>query len=244
MLAITMPQLEPPGPSSKMTLSVSAGQLTLDTTANTVTWPITTTQSALLSPTNFYTLRRVVLGGEVRYYAKGRIFGEDGPVGPANVVVTGVGPQGIPGEPGPTGEPGPSAYDSYVALGGTLTEAEWSAPASGSGIPTYTAGAVISGDKPLMFSGAGTVVHADPTAPGYVYAGIALTAAQPGAAVQAQSTGDVTADFWAWTPGLPVFVAPAALTQTPPPSGRSHIIGWAVSAQTIHLTSDPVIPIL
>ena len=107
------------------------------------------------------------------------------------------------------------------------------------------AGAVISGDKPLMFAGAGTVVHADPTAAGYVYAGVALTAAQPGSAVQALTSGDVTADFWVWTPGLPVFVAPVGvLTQSPPSSGRSHLIGWAVSAHTIHLVPDPAIPIL
>ncbi len=87
-LAIAMP-----GGGSE-TLTVSGGGLVLDAVANTVTWLVTTAQSAALPYTSLYTLQRRVPGGEVRYYASGRIFGVDGPVGPSSVVVQVAGPQG------------------------------------------------------------------------------------------------------------------------------------------------------
>ena len=108
--------------------SVSESTLTLDPIGNTVSWPVTAEQSAALPNVCTYTLRRILPGGERRFYAEGRITARDGPVGAQTVVVQVPGPQGRPGEVGPHGF---SAYDSYVALGGTLTEAEWSAPASG-----------------------------------------------------------------------------------------------------------------
>lgn len=137
-------------------------------------------------------------------------------------VATAPAAQGAPGPQGPKGDKGdPGA------------------------VPVYTAAAVLSGEKALMFAGAGLVVPADPTAPGYVYAGIALNAAQLGGTVSAATSGDVAASFWSWLAGLPVFVASGgSLTQSPPVSGRSHIIGWALDAITIHLTPDPPIPIV
>lgn len=135
---------------------------------------------------------------------------------PALVVIeTGV--QGGEGPPGRQGLPGASA-----------------------GLVTYVAAAMLSGDKALMFAGPGRVVHADPSAPGYVYAGIALGAAQIDDAVEVRSQGDVQTGFWVWTPDLPVFTAPGGdLTQVPPTTGRRHLIGWAIDAQTIHLDPEP-----
>ena len=139
------------------------------------------------------------------------------------VVETGV--QGRDGQKGEQGIPGASG-------------------AGGSSLATYTAAAVVSGDKAVMFAGPGKIVPADPTAAGYVYAGIALGAAQPGSPVEVQSQGDVQASFWTWSANLPVFTAPGGnLTQTPPTSGRSHLIGWALDAQTIHLDPEPPISI-
>ena len=55
------------------------------------------------------------------------------------------GPPGPTGPAGPAGPPGPSAYDLYVASGGTLTEAEWleqsSAGAAGPAGPKGDTGA-------------------------------------------------------------------------------------------------------
>ncbi len=96
-----------------------------------------------------------------------------------------------------------------------------------------------------MFSGSGLVIPADPTQPGYVYAGIATNAAQSGGTVAAVTSGDIQAAFWSWVSGLPVFAAPGGnLTQAPPTYGRSHLIGWAIDSHTIHLAPDPVIPII
>ncbi len=137
----------------------------------------------------------------------------------ATLVAAERGPAGPQGAAGPQGPPG--------------------------AVPIYTAAAVLSGEKAVMFSGPGLVTPADPTALGYVYAGIALNAAQSGGAVAVASTGDVIAPFWSWIAGRPVFAAPGGnLTQAPPITGRSHLIGWALDANTIHLAPDPVIPIL
>lgn len=111
------------------------------------------------------------------------------------------------------------------------------------GALVYVAGAVISGDKALMFQGDGTVVHADPTSLTYVYAGISLTAGQPGDNVSVQKDGPFSTTFWQWQFGKPVFTAPAGnLTQTVPQgSGFSHIIGRAIGALTVLLKAeDPI----
>lgn len=96
----------------ELVLSVSDGDLTLDIPNKAVVWYVTAAQSALLPYTSLYKLRRVVTGGEIRYYAQGRIFGVDGPVGPSSVTVLIAGSQGVPGEAGPVGA------SAYVLAGG------------------------------------------------------------------------------------------------------------------------------
>lgn len=97
-LVINSPSTQPvtlglpvPAPTV-LTLTVSGGDLVLDPIANTVSWPATSAESEALPYASTYTLRRTV--PEVRYYAAGRIFGLDGPVGPSSVTVQVAGPQG------------------------------------------------------------------------------------------------------------------------------------------------------
>lgn len=129
--------------------------------------------------------------------------------------------QGQRGAPGPRGEKG-----------------------SGTADLTYTAGAVISGETALEFTSSGTVVPANPNRPrsGWIYAGIALAAAQPGQAVDVRIVGDISAAWWTWTFGLPIFVGSnGALTQQPPNSGFSQTIGFAIGATTIRLSDEDLI---
>jgi hypothetical protein len=82
-----------------LTLRSDTGDLLVDLTANTVTWPISTAQSAMLpiGRLTSYTLRRIVAGGETRFYAGGFIIVLNGPVPGSTVQVVVAGPQGAPG---------------------------------------------------------------------------------------------------------------------------------------------------
>lgn len=128
--------------------------------------------------------------------------------------------QGAPGAPGPKGDPGSGVVDL-----------------------TYIADTVISGETALEFRADGYVAPANPVCShAWVYAGIALAAAQPGQPVTVRYVGDITAAWWTWAFGLPVFVAPAgALTQQPPIAGWSRTVGFATSATTIRLVDEGVI---
>ena len=115
--------------------SVTGGTLTLDPVGNTVSWPVTAEQSAALPNVCTYTLRRILPGGERRFYAEGRITARDGPVGAQSVAVQVPGPQGRPGEVGPDGR---SAYEVAVANGFAGTETEWLASLASGGITVLT----------------------------------------------------------------------------------------------------------
>lgn len=142
------------------------------------------------------------------------------PVRSFNGVLVATTAQSPPGPPGPKGDPGVGSSDL-----------------------TYTAGAVISGETALEFAPDGTVVPANPTQQsGWVYAGIALGAAQIGASVAVRFIGDIAAPWWSWVFGMPVFAgANGALTQVPPTIGFSQIVGRATSPTSIRLVDEDVI---
>lgn len=112
-----------------------------------------------------------------------------------------VGTQGPPGTPGELG----AAYVEFPA-------------------------AVALGGHRAVRLQAGEAIYADNTvlADANVVLGITRGAAAAGALAQIQFGGLMTEPSWAWTPDLPVFCAAAgALTQTPPITGFSLIVGIA-----------------
>lgn len=105
------------------------------------------------------------------------------------------------------------------------------------------AGAAISGHRALMVLPAGGVAHADPSLAGFEFVGISTGAAAAGAQVQVVESGVITEPSWAWTPALPIYVAPSGnLTQTPPSSGTLQQVAVALSATAILV--QPFIPFI
>ena len=103
---------------SYLTLTASSGALVIDPVANTVSWPLTSAQSAALLPNTYYKLRRSITGGELRYYFSGYIRLVDGAVSILVASLPTVGPQGPPGPAGPGGGSPEQNYALSVAAAG------------------------------------------------------------------------------------------------------------------------------
>jgi hypothetical protein len=120
-----------------------------------------------------------------------------------------VGTQGPPGQPGEVGQ----AYVEFaaaVALGG------------------HRAVRLLNGEA----------IYADHSVIGDANAVLGITrgAAAAGVLAQIQFAGLMTEPSWTWTPDLPVFVGLAGvLTQTPPTSGFSLIVGIATRSDQIFI---------
>ena len=98
----------------------------------------------------------------------------------------------------------------------------------------FTAGAIVNGHRALMPDGAGGVVHADPSTPGYEFAGVSNGAAPQGGDVSITTSGPMVEPSWSWQDGAALYIGPAGtLTATPPATGVLHQVGVAVSATEI-----------
>lgn len=116
-------------------------------------------------------------------------------------------------------------------------------PAGGvvaNGDPTYTADVGLSGERAVMFGPDGGVVLADPRDPAtFVYVGITSAAALVGQLVPVRTIGIMVQTYWVWLPGAPIFVAlDGSLTQVPPATGLSMIVGRAINATTVYLLPE------
>jgi len=169
---------------------------------------------------------------------------------PVGVPAPPTGAQLFLGSGGPSGSTGvDGAYyidTSAFVLYGPRASGAWPAGQSfrgaDAGVLPLAAGAAVAAHRSLMFAADGTAVLGDPTVAGYVWAGLAAAAAATGTAVKAIRAGLVTDPAWAWTPGGPIFAAPAgALTQAAPSTGAYHKVGSAVTATTILVAPEPVI---
>jgi len=132
-------------------------------------------------------------------------------------VVIAEGAQGLPGPPGPPGGGG----DQYV---------------------TRTAGQTISANR-VLYDRAGLVYPLGQADAENIYAilGLAVSAGQTGAQISVQRSGTVTDSGWFWAYGRVYLGANGQLTQTPPSSGFSVLIGFAATATSINLSiNDPI----
>ena len=128
--------------------------------------------------------------------------------GPKEVLVDYAGTQGPPGPPGEAGAAGYVEFPAALPLGG------------------HRAVRLL----------AGLAIYADNAVPqdANVVLGITRGAVTGGDLAQIQFAGLMTEPSWAWTPDLPVFCGSAGLlTQTPPTSGFSLIVGIATTATQI-----------
>lgn len=132
-------------------------------------------------------------------------------------VVIAEGAQGLPGPPGPPGGGG----DQYV---------------------TRTAGQTISANR-VLYDRAGLVYPLNQADGENIFAilGLAVSAGQTGAQISVQRSGTVTDSGWSWAFGRVYLGANGQLTQTPPSSGFSVLIGFAATATSINLSiNDPI----
>lgn len=128
-----------------------------------------------------------------------------------------------PGEQGPPGPPGPagSGGDQYV---------------------TRTAGLTISANR-VLYDRAGLVYPLGQADAENIFAilGLSVSAGQVGAQISVQRSGTVTDSGWTWAYGRVYLGADGQLTQTPPSSGFSVLIGFAATATSINLSiNDPI----
>ncbi len=127
----------------------------------------------------------------------------------SQTVLLDAGSQGPPGPPGELGQ----AYVEFPAA-----------------VP-------IGGHRAVRLLG-GAAIYTDNTSlpDANLVLGITRGAADAGALAQIQFNGLMAEPSWAWTPDLPVFVGVAGvLTQTPPTSGFSLIVGIATRADQIFI---------
>lgn len=129
--------------------------------------------------------------------------------GGQSMLLVETGQQGPPGRPGEVG----AAYVEFVA---------------GVALGGHRAARLLNGEA----------VYADHTsvADANVVLGITRGAAATGAVAQIQFAGLMNEPSWNWTPDQPVFVGLAGvLTQTPPASGFSLIVGVATASNQIFI---------
>lgn len=100
----------------------------------------------------------------------------------------------------------------------------------------YPANGAISGHRVMRCTSSGKVSYADSGTPSHAHSviGISTNAAADNETVNVQFSGEVTEPSWNWTPNLPVFNgANGYLTQTPPTTGYSLIVGFALTSTKI-----------
>ncbi|MEJ5125865.1 hypothetical protein WH367_07375 [Comamonas sp. MYb21] len=128
-----------------------------------------------------------------------------------------------PGEQGPPGPPGPAGGggDEYV---------------------TRTAGETISANRVLYDQGGFVYPLSQDDAENiFAILGLSVSAGQTGAQISVQRSGTVTDSGWSWAYGRVYLGANGQLTQTPPTSGFSVLIGFAATATSINLSiNDPI----
>ncbi|MDR0259511.1 MAG: hypothetical protein LBI76_06860 [Comamonas sp.] len=132
------------------------------------------------------------------------------------VVIVADGAQGPPGPPGP-----PGGGDQYV---------------------TRTAGQTISANR-VLYDRAGLVYPLGQADAENIYAilGLSVSAGQAGAQIAVQRSGTVIDSGWSWAYGRVYLGSNGQLTQTPPSSGFSVLIGFAATATSINLSiNDPI----
>lgn len=105
-----------------------------------------------------------------------------------------------------------------------------------------TASQAIGGHRGISISSTGLAIYADKdSAPNCI--GISTGAAEAGASLNIQTSGELTETGWAWIPGEPVFLGTGGtLTQEAPGSGSLVVIGTATGATSLLINVEqPII---
>lgn len=110
-----------------------------------------------------------------------------------------------------------------------------------SSVLSRLADGAVSGGRGVLETAAG-VAYCDAATTGHAgrLVGVTLNAAASGGDVRVLPAGPVVEPSWAWTPNAPVFLGSAgALTQTPPTTGFSQVVGTALSLTKLLVNIQP-----
>lgn len=107
------------------------------------------------------------------------------------------------------------------------------------------AGADLSGHRMVVLDAAGKAVYADNTTMTHVnkVLGMTVGSAVTDVAIDILRWGELEEPSWSWTLDTPIFLSTnGLLTQTPPSTGFSQIIGFPVSATKAYISlREPII---
>jgi hypothetical protein len=117
--------------------------------------------------------------------------------------------------------------------------------AEGTQYLSKVAGEALSGHRMVVLNSAGKAVYADNTTMTHVskVLGMTVGSAVLDAAIDILRWGELEEPSWSWTLDLPIFLSTSGLlTQTPPTTGFSQIIGFPVSATKAYISlREPII---
>ena len=136
-----------------------------------------------------------------------------------DIHVISAGMQGPPGPPGPSGG-GPGG-------GG------------GDGSLHYVAAMPLGGNRVITLDDTGRAIYADQSVGAHLgrVLGISVGAVTGGEAVTIVRTGEMTEPSWSWALNKPVFLAAnGMLTQVPPTTGFSLVVGFPVAATKLFIS--------
>ncbi|MDP2786260.1 MAG: hypothetical protein Q8O38_16955 [Sulfurimicrobium sp.] len=126
------------------------------------------------------------------------------------------------GPPGPQGIPGPT--------GGSALQ--------------YLAGIALGGHRMVVLDDAGLAIYADKSIPAHAGKVLGMTtgAANPGELATIQTGGEMTEPSWSWLLNQPIYLgANGLLTQTPPVTGISLIVGFPITATKVFISIKQLI---
>lgn len=126
------------------------------------------------------------------------------------------------GPPGPQGIPGPT--------GGTALQ--------------YPAGMALGGHRMIVLDDTGLAIYADNSIPAHAGKVLGMTtgAANPGELATIQTGGELTEPSWSWLLNQPIYLgANGLLTQTPPVTGFSLIVGFPITATKAYISIKQLI---
>ena len=125
------------------------------------------------------------------------------------------------------------------------TGLQYSTPTGGAQVVSYIAGVALGGHRMVVLDASQQAQYASSATPAHISIVLGMTtgAAIAGAPVQIQTGGEITEPSWSWSLGSPVYLGVnGLLTQTPPSSGFSLVIGFPISATVLFINlREPVI---
>ncbi len=107
---------------------------------------------------------------------------------------------------------------------------------------TRTASVALAAHRCVIAGSSNTTNYADTSNPAHkdIVLGVTLASALVSALATVVVAGEIVDGAWSWIPSLPIFCGLAgALTQTPPTSGWSKVIGIATSPTTMQVLLGP-----